>query len=84
MSAYLWWLINRENLRTQQALLDRTYQIQEWLNDTVSQSGLNNNYKWSLAGTQGCIVDGCFFHNVLLFKYAEDLVAFKLKFGINS
>jgi len=81
-SPYLWWIYNKMNLKERNEIQDFVKLIQEWLSANVVQDGIPL-YKWSSGKLVTPIYTGVV-SNVLYFKHEEDLLAFKLKFGIGS
>lgn len=83
-SRYLWWVYKKMNLKKWNEIQDFVKLIQEWLSANVVQDGIPL-YKWS----GGKLVTTNSLHpgvisNVIYFKYEEDLLAFRLRFGIGA
>lgn len=82
-SPYLWWIFNKMNIRDNNQILDFKSRIQEWLTENVVQDG-KPLYRWSDGKLLTVLWDiNKTISNVLYFKHEEDLLAFRLKFGID-
>lgn len=79
LSAYLWWLLNKEKMSGKD-ILQFTFNVHSWLYDNIYDEK-SPNMNWTGGTTY---IDGLRFYNLIWFRRAEDLVAFKLKFGIGS
>lgn len=87
-SSYLWILIGRSRNGVDYRKIHAiTLEIQDWLSEYVRRDG-KNNYEWSLQHLTSTIrnTDGTFmtFANILRFRYAEDMLAFQLKFNLHE
>lgn len=71
---YLWWLLHREKLLGQQ-LQERIVDIERWLN-----ANLKGMYVWYPAATN----ESEALYHAVYFKEESDLVAFRLRWGINA
>lgn len=84
-SEYLYSLILDQGIMDTHYILDITDQIQDWLGEYVYRDG-KNNYRWDDNGLTTTLLSGTgnevIFCSVLRFRFEEDLIAFKLKFGI--
>jgi hypothetical protein len=83
-SAYLWWLIHKQKLIGLE-IFEIQRKMHGWCCDCVAgkhrKGSWENNFSWDSRST---IVDGFSFPNCIWFKYEEDLLAFRLRFGIGS
>lgn len=82
-SNFLNWVSVRENLNAE-TIFALTEAIQEWLSENVKVNGVNN-YEWSyktkmINGAHGTVA----FPEKIYFAYEEDLVAFRLRWGIQG
>ncbi len=79
--------MQRKNVKEAAGIIKHYTEYQNWLLECVVQND-NPNFYWS----HGRLVtkfrggDGVekYFANILRFKYKEDLLAFKLKFGMHE
>ena len=83
-SAFLWCLVYRQKLSGRD-IFYLTQEMHEWCVDNVAGKHRNgyweNNFKWGEVITY---VEGFRFADRIWFKYEEDLLAFKLRFGIST
>lgn len=83
-SAYLWWLVHKQKLSGDD-IFHLTREMHDWCVDNVAGKHAlgfwQNNFKWGEVSTY---VEGYSFSDRIWFKYEEDLLAFKLRFGIGS
>jgi hypothetical protein len=71
---------------TANTILDITNDMQEWLSENVRHDG-KNNYAWSESKftiNQFDNYEWIKFSESIAFKYEEDLLAFRLRWGINE
>ena len=84
-SEYPYALILDHGIMDAQTCLDISCQIQDWLGEYVYRDG-KNNYKWDYNGLTTTLLSNTGeqvnFCSVLRFRFKDDLLAFKLKFGI--
>jgi hypothetical protein len=82
--AYLWYMVAVLELSGDE-IFDITRSMQEWLYDNVRRDD-QNNFKWSSKSTSIIFSANSstpVFTNYISFKHAEDLLAFRLRWGIN-
>lgn len=81
--AYLWYMVAVLDLGGDE-ILDITQSMQEWLYDNVRRDD-QNNFKWSNKSTSIIFSANTYtlFTNYISFKHMEDLLAFRLRWGIN-
>ena len=85
-SEYLYALILDHNITDTSEIQDKINQIQEWLDENVN-GDREFNYKWSHNGQVTTLLSSIGkqlnFSTFLRFRFEEDLLAFRLRFGIN-
>jgi hypothetical protein len=85
VSDYLRILVLENKIQDGNKILELTNQMQEWLSENVRCDG-KNNYSWS-ENKIDLLVDPyqhLSFSDTISFRYETDLLAFRLRWGING